>query len=85
VSKLSNHALKRVIAKPTSLRGAVLAYLMLGGALNIRDDGDDEDAWNRVSKALDHVWYKQLTEYERSTFNYETRIAIAEALGEPSC
>jgi hypothetical protein len=85
VSKLSSRALKRVVAKPAGMRGAVLAYLMLGGAFNIRDDGDDEDAWDRVSRALDRVWHEQLTEYERLVLNYETRIAMAEALGEPTC
>lgn len=85
MSKLSSQALKRIAWKPSGLRAPVLAYLMLGGALNIRDDGDDSDAWDRVSDALDKVWYDKLTEYERLVFTYETRIAMAEALGEPTC
>jgi hypothetical protein len=66
-------------------RAPVLAYLMLGEVLNARDDGDDEDAWNRASDALDKVWFGQLTDYERLVLTYERRIAIAEALDEPTC
>jgi hypothetical protein len=66
-------------------RAPVLAYLMIGEAFNIRSDSSDEDAYDRLSGALDHVWENQLSEYERLVLNYETRIATAEALGEPTC
>lgn len=67
-------------SRERGLRPAVLAYLMLGAAFEIRDDADDFDAWHRVSDALDRAWYDKLTEYERLTFSYETRVAMAEAL-----
>jgi len=67
------------------LRPAVLAYLMLGAAFDVRDDGDDYDAWLRTANALDRVWYERLTRYERLAFSYESRIAVAEALDEPTC
>jgi hypothetical protein len=67
------------------IRPSVLAYLMIGEAFNMRPDADDEDAYDRISDALDHIWYNRLTEYERCALNYDTRIAMAEALDEPTC
>lgn len=70
----------------SSFRAPVLVYLMIGGALEMReDDYPDGNAWERMSDALDRVWFKQLTDYERLMFNYDTRIAIAEELGEVTC
>jgi len=80
----SRRALRAVTTQAT-FRAPVLVYLMLGGALGIRDDGDDSDAWARTSIALDKVWDGMLTDYERLALNYETRIAIAEAEGTPTC
>jgi hypothetical protein len=57
-------------------RAPVLVYLMLGEALCVRDDGDDEDAWERTSKALEKVWFKTLTPKERFVLSYEHRVAV---------
>ncbi len=59
-------------------RAPVLVFLMLGEALTVRDDGDDEDAWERTSRAFEKVWFGALTPKERFVLSYEHRVAIGE-------
>lgn len=59
-------------------RAPVLVYLMLGEAFCVRDDGDDEEAWGRTSKALQRVWLESLTKKERFVLSYEHRVAVGE-------
>lgn len=72
----------------SSFRAPVLAYLMLGEAIELLRGSEEvgaEQRWDRMSDALDVVWYKRLDDYERLALNYDTRIAVAEDLGEVTC